>query len=87
MISKGYFVDWDGNIRSTDAPGKGYRCEVDTVACYVAVLGKYGTVTHEGSFSGRWQKWPQRALPRGWWTRMEIRSSPSNIKETSCWIP
>lgn len=49
-MSQGYFVDWDGNIRSTDAPGRDYRCEVDPVARYVAVLGKYGTVTHESSF-------------------------------------
>ena len=31
----GYFVDWGGKARSPDAPGGGYRCEVDTVARYV----------------------------------------------------
>lgn len=46
----GFFVDWAGNARSTDEPGGGYRCEVDTVAKYVAVLSKQGTLIHEGTF-------------------------------------
>lgn len=46
----GFFVDWAGNARSTDAPGGGYRCEVDTVARYVAVLSKQGALIHEGTF-------------------------------------
>ena len=35
-MASGYFVDWDGNTRSTDDPGGGFRCEVDPVAKYVA---------------------------------------------------
>ena len=32
---EGFFVDWDGNVRSTVDPGGGYLCETDTVARYV----------------------------------------------------
>lgn len=46
----GFFVDWAGNARRTDEPGGGYRCEVDKVARYVAVLSKQGTLIHEGTF-------------------------------------
>jgi len=46
----GFFIDWDGNIRNTQSPGKGYRCEVDTVARYVAIYGKYGVMAHEATF-------------------------------------
>lgn len=46
----GYFVDWGGNARSTDTPGGGYRCEVDRVARYVAVMSKKGVLIHEGTF-------------------------------------
>ena len=46
----GFFVDWAGNARSTDEPGGGYRCEVDKVARYVAVLSKQGALIHEGTF-------------------------------------
>ena len=35
----GYFIDWDGNARSTSDPGGGYLCEADTVARYVANRG------------------------------------------------
>jgi len=46
----GFFVDWDGNARSTDDPGGGYRCETDPVARYVAIMMKGGTLVHEGTF-------------------------------------
>ncbi len=36
-IAPGFFVDWDGNTRSTLDPGGGYLCETDPVARYVAV--------------------------------------------------
>lgn len=45
----GFFVDWDGNIRSTDDPGGGYRCDVDKVARYVGVMTKSGTLVHEAT--------------------------------------
>jgi hypothetical protein len=44
----GFFVDWDGNLRSVDDPGGGYTCEVDTAARYVAVM-KRGILAHEGT--------------------------------------
>jgi len=28
-IAEGFFVDWDGNARSTLDPGGGYSCETD----------------------------------------------------------
>ena len=31
-IAAGFFVDWDGNARSTVDPGGGYICETDPVA-------------------------------------------------------
>ncbi|MDV3240576.1 MULTISPECIES: hypothetical protein [Methylocaldum] len=49
-VASGFFVDWAGNARRTEEPGGGYRCEVDTVARYVAVLSQKGTLIHEGTF-------------------------------------
>ena len=49
-MSDGYFVDWDGNIRSTADPGGGYLCDCDSVARFVAVTTKNGTLVHEGTF-------------------------------------
>jgi hypothetical protein len=49
-MASGYFVDWDGNARSTDDPGGGFRCEVDPVAKYVAITTPGGTMMHEGTF-------------------------------------
>ncbi|MFG1403522.1 hypothetical protein [Xanthobacter sediminis] len=46
----GFFVDWDGNLRSTSDPGGGYLCETDTVARYVAITTKTGTLVHEATF-------------------------------------
>lgn len=44
----GFFMDWDGNLRSVDDPGGGYVCEVDTVARYVAVM-KGRILAHEAT--------------------------------------
>jgi hypothetical protein len=49
-MSAGFFVDWDGNARSTLDIGGGYLCEVDSVARYVAIMTKKGTLVHEGTF-------------------------------------
>lgn len=46
----GFFVDWDGNARSTLDPGGGYSCEADPVARYVAITTKTGSLVHEGTF-------------------------------------
>jgi hypothetical protein len=46
----GFFVDWDGNARSIFDPGGGYLCEVDTVARYVAITTKNGTLVHEAGY-------------------------------------
>jgi len=50
MSIEGFFVDWDGNARSTLDPGGGYLCESDPVARYVAVMHKNGALVHEGTF-------------------------------------
>ena len=47
---EGFFVDWNGKVRRTTDPGGGYTCDVDTVAKYVAVLGKGGVLAHEATF-------------------------------------
>jgi hypothetical protein len=49
-IAVGFFVDWDGNARSTLDPGGGYVCETDPASRYVAVTTKGGTLVHEGTF-------------------------------------
>jgi len=50
MSTDGFFVDWDGNIRSISDPGGGYLCETDTVARYVAINTKSGALVHEATF-------------------------------------
>lgn len=45
----GFFVDWNGNARSTLDPGGGYLCEADPAARYVAVTTGNGTLVHEGT--------------------------------------
>ena len=40
MSTEGFFVDWDGNLRSTGDPGGGYLCEADRAARYVAITTK-----------------------------------------------
>ena len=47
----GFFMDWDGNVRRTDDPGGGYRCDVDRGARYVGVLSKSGALVHEATFT------------------------------------
>jgi hypothetical protein len=49
-MTAGYFIDWDGNLRSVADPGGGYRCEVDTVARYVAIATAGGALVHEATF-------------------------------------
>lgn len=49
-IAEGFFVDWNGNARSTVDPGGDYLCETDTASRYVAVTTKSGTLVHEGTF-------------------------------------
>jgi hypothetical protein len=44
----GFFVDWDGNLRSVDDPGEGFACEVDTAARYVGVM-KGNMLEHEST--------------------------------------
>ena len=46
---RGYFLDWDSNLRSVDDPGSGYRCEVDTGARYVGVFSAKGALDHEAT--------------------------------------
>ncbi|MDR3390364.1 MAG: hypothetical protein P4L77_01400 [Sulfuriferula sp.] len=44
----GFFVDWDGNLRSVEDPGGGYVCDVDTAARYVGVM-KGSMLAHEAT--------------------------------------
>ena len=44
----GFFIDWDGNLRSVEDPGSGYVCEVDLAARYVAVM-KGPVLAHEAT--------------------------------------
>jgi hypothetical protein len=50
LTPDGFFVDWDGNARSTLDPGGGYLCETDPVARYVAIMTSSGALVHEGTF-------------------------------------
>jgi hypothetical protein len=45
----GFFVDWNGDLRSTDDPGGGYSCEIDLPVRYVAVKNKKGVTIHEAT--------------------------------------
>jgi hypothetical protein len=49
-VAEGFFIDWDGNARSTLDPGGGYLCDVDLAARYIAVTTKSGAVMHEATF-------------------------------------
>lgn len=42
----GFFMEWDGNLRSVEDPGGGYDCEVDAPVRYVKVM-KGGILAHE----------------------------------------
>jgi hypothetical protein len=46
----GYFIDWDGNVRSTEQLAKGQYCEIDRAAKYLAIKDKYGSMVHEATF-------------------------------------
>lgn len=48
-MNAGYFIDWDGNARSTADPGGGYLCDVDRVARYVGITTRRGTLVHEAT--------------------------------------
>jgi hypothetical protein len=50
MSQSGFFIDWNGKVRSTDDPGGGYLCDVDAVARYVGITTKTGTLVHEATF-------------------------------------
>lgn len=49
-MASGYFIDWNGKIRSTDDPGGGYVCDVDLVARYVGIKTNRGTLVHEATY-------------------------------------
>lgn len=49
-MSVGFFVDWNGDLRSTDDPGGGYTCEVDLPVRYVAVKNKNGVTIDEATY-------------------------------------
>lgn len=51
---EGFFVDWDGNVRSTTDCGGGYHCEVDTVARYVGIKSPNGVLMHEATYYKDW---------------------------------
>ena len=44
----GFFMDWDGNLRSVEEPGGGHTCDVDMAARYVAVM-KGSMLAHEAT--------------------------------------
>ena len=48
VVMSGFFMDWDGNLRSVDDPGEGFVCEVDTAARYVGVM-KGSMLEHEST--------------------------------------
>ncbi|MDD3798176.1 MAG: hypothetical protein PHE36_03250 [Novosphingobium sp.] len=49
MDTRGYFVDWNGALRSTSDPGEDFVCEVDAVSRYVAVMSPKGMLVHEAT--------------------------------------
>jgi len=46
----GFFVDWDGKTRRTEAPGQGYRCLVDEDLSRVDIMQSDGGVVHECTY-------------------------------------
>lgn len=57
LVPDGFFVDWDGNTRRTEAPGPGMSCRVyDATGCddepyqRVDVIDREGFVTHEAVY-------------------------------------
>lgn len=49
MDEQGYFIDWNGGMRSTGDPGEDFVCDIDTAARYVAVLSPKGMLVHEAT--------------------------------------
>lgn len=49
-IPTGFFIDWNGQARSTTDAGGGFVVEVDLVAKYVALSTPSGTLMHEATF-------------------------------------
>ncbi len=49
-VDAGYFVDWNGQARSTLDSGGDYVCDVDAPSRYVAILTKTGALVHEATF-------------------------------------
>ena len=47
--AEGYFIDWNGKLRSTVDPGEDYVCDVDRGARYVAIMTPTGTLVHEAT--------------------------------------
>jgi hypothetical protein len=45
---KGFFIDWDGNVRRFENPGDGYRCEIEDDT--VIVLESDGGVAYTATF-------------------------------------
>ena len=48
-VLDGFFIDWDGNARSTRDAGGGYVIEADPVAKYVAIM-QGSSLVHEATF-------------------------------------
>lgn len=46
----GFFVDWNGKTRRTEAPGQGYRCLVDEDLTRVDIMESDGGVVHECTY-------------------------------------
>lgn len=49
MSAEGYFIDWNGGLRSTGDPGEDFICEVDAISRYVAVMSPKGALVHEAT--------------------------------------
>ncbi len=49
METEGFFIDWNGSLRSTSDPGEDFVCDVDRAARYVAVMSPKGALVHEAT--------------------------------------
>lgn len=47
MTIQGFFIDWDGNTRRTEAPGAPFTCQVDVATKHVVVIDSQGFSVHE----------------------------------------
>ncbi|MGF6281946.1 hypothetical protein ABH908_000021 [Pseudomonas frederiksbergensis] len=47
MTVQGFFIDWDGNTRRTEAPGPPFTCQVDVAKKHVVVVDSHGFSVHE----------------------------------------